>query len=555
VTLQSITKVWQRVRQKVFQRIDNIEENLNLLAASDRNGSVSVKENHSILENAHNEAHKLSGCLGTFGFPEASQIAHNLEQQLQETASLSAREIQQMQQLLQKLQTQLQENHAQSNCISETGNCTQEEPEEEPESENTPLLLVSRDRHLLQTIPGEAQAWGYILKTATSLEDTQQVFTQILPQVLLLDLAVCDRIEDSLSWLASFHEYASHIPVVAIHSSDSFRDRLQVSRLGGRAFLQKPLSPFQAMEAVWEIQQNEDATGTILLVDDDREQLTLLEELLYPWGFRICTLCDSTQFWQTLQRNQPDLLILDVEMPKYNGIELCQVLRNDPQWRELPVLFLTVHKDTETITNIFAAGGDDYISKPLVGPELVTRVFNRLERRRLLKNLAECDPLTGLANRRKSSQQLKQYMRLSQRQRQPLCFAIIDVDRFKQVNDAYGHATGDLVLHRLGHFLQKVFREEDVIGRWGGEELIIGMYGTNKNDAIARLDEVRKQWHQEKIFTPQQELLQITFSGGISQYPEDGTDLQTLYKTADSALYRAKEAGRDRICGYPSKKL
>ncbi|WP_071515146.1 response regulator [Geitlerinema sp. PCC 9228] len=546
-TLQTITQVWQRVRQKVFQRIDRIAESLNMLATGDRHSCTSEPANGECWKQAYNEVHKLAGCLGTFGFPEASKTAQQLEQQLQQPASLSTEDIQQIQLLLEQLQGQLQAQTAESKGMP-AGN---EDPPEEENNDNF-LLLVSRDRHLLQTIPGEAQAWGYTLQTATSLKATQQVFTEStgIPQVLLLDLEVCDRVQDSLDWLASFHHNASQIPVVAIHSSDNFRDRLQVARLGGRAFLQKPLSPFQAMEAVWEIQQNKDATGTILIVDDNREQLVLLEQLLHPWGFRTRTLQDSTHFWPTLQQIQPDLLILDVEMPKYSGIELCQVLRNDPQWRELPVLFLTVHKDTQTVTNIFAAGGDDYIGKPLIGPELVTRVFNRLERRRLLRNLADCDPLTGLANRRKSSQQFKQYIRLSQRQGLPLCFAIFDLDRFKQVNDTYGHATGDLVLHRLGRFLQKAFREEDIVARWGGEEFVIGMYGIYKQDAIARLGEIRKQWHQEKIYTSQEEVLSITLSGGVSEYPEDGSDLHTLYKTADAALYQAKQAGRDRVFGY-----
>ena len=550
LTLDNITQVWQQVRQKVFQRIENLETNIKSLVAGDNCTYQEEQENEErrFLEKAHYEAHKLAGCLGTFGFPEASQTAQRLEHQLQEKMSLSTGELEQILQLLKQLQAQLPEKTSENNRICQNG----EYNHQEENQENTPLLLVSCDRNLLKTIPGEARAWGYTLQTATSLEAAQEILNQnqIVPQVLLFDLEVGDDIQQSLDWLESFYQYAAHIPVVAIHSRDRFRDRLTVSRLGGRAFLQKPLSPFQAMEAVWEIQKTEDTAGTILLVDDDSEQLTLLEELLSPWGFHTCTLRDSTQFWVTLKQQQPDLLILDVEMPEYNGIELCQVLRNDAQWRDLPVVFLTIHKDTQTITNIFAAGGDDYISKPLVGPELVTRVFNRLERRRLLKNLADFDPLTGLANRRKSSQQLQQYMRLSERHRQPLCFAIVDLDRFKDVNDSHGHATGDLVLHRLGSFLQKAFRQEDVIGRWGGEEFIIGMYGTNKSDARSRLDEVRKQWHQEKIFTPDEELLQITLSGGVSQYPEDGKDLQTLYRTADSALYRAKEAGRDRVFGY-----
>lgn len=137
-------------------------------------------------------------------------------------------------------------------------------------------------------------------------------------------------------------------------------------------------------------------------MDDDPQMLDILRTLLEPWGFMLTLLDNPQHFWTTLEQASPDLLILDVEMPQLSGIDLCQVVRNDPRWSDLPVLFLSAHRDMETVTRVFTAGADDYVSKPVLEPELIARVLNRLERTYILHKLAETDILTGVANRRKS---------------------------------------------------------------------------------------------------------------------------------------------------------
>lgn len=127
----------------------------------------------------------------------------------------------------------------------------------------------------------------------------------------------------------------------------------------------------------------------ILAVDDDPKILELLQTLLTPWGLRVKTLAEPRAFWETLEAVKPDLLILDVEMPGVSGIELCSSVRNHPDWSELPILFLTVHNDADIVNQVFSAGADDFVSKPFVGPELVTRIINRLERIKLVRRMAQ----------------------------------------------------------------------------------------------------------------------------------------------------------------------
>ena len=133
------------------------------------------------------------------------------------------------------------------------------------------------------------------------------------------------------------------------------------------------------METVQQTLQPEGEAFQILVVDDDVQVLELLRPLLAPWGMQLTTLADPVQLWDSLEQVQPDLLVLDVEMPDANGLELCQALRTDEQWRQLPILLLTVHEDAQTLQQAFHVGADDFIYKSTMATELPQRILKRLQ--------------------------------------------------------------------------------------------------------------------------------------------------------------------------------
>ncbi|MDZ8071082.1 MAG: response regulator [Nostoc sp. DedQUE08] len=146
----------------------------------------------------------------------------------------------------------------------------------------------------------------------------------------------------------------------------------------------------QVLETVTQPLENDlHAETKILVVDDDPQIQAFLQTLLSPWGLKAIALEDPRHFWEILEIITPDMLILDVELPYTNGIELCQLVRNDSRWCELPILFLTVHSDAEMVNQVFSVGADDFVSKPIVGPELVTRIVNRLERMKLRQRVVQ----------------------------------------------------------------------------------------------------------------------------------------------------------------------
>jgi diguanylate cyclase (GGDEF)-like protein len=283
----------------------------------------------------------------------------------------------------------------------------------------------------------------------------------------------------------------------------------------------------------------------VLVVDDDPVVLDTVRAVLNP-HLEVFTLADPLRFWETLEEVEPELLVLDVDMPDVNGLELCRTVRNDPRWGGIAVIFATAATDVETVELAFGAGADDYIAKPIVGPELLARVSNRLERVRLYRAQAETDGLTGLSNRVTSEGGLEQLAALSQRFSEPLSVVMLDLDRFKHVNDNHGHAAGDRVLRRVGEYLRREFRGNDVVGRWGGEEFIVGMYGMTRANAVRRLTDMQARFSREE-FPDEGDMFHVSFSAGVAEYPLDGSDTDAVCRAADEALYRAKAGGRAQV--------
>ncbi|MDF0556261.1 response regulator [Kamptonema sp. UHCC 0994] len=551
----AIAKVCERFKSSISDRIaifDQTHVALSLGQLSDE-----------LRQQASQEAHKLIGSLGTFGLAEGSRLAREIENLLQ--SNLKQDQAPQLSELVATLRRELEQESGEAlNLLSAGDEEVKSSPSSLtsrslPPSPSPLLLIVDEDESFTKDLAGEAHRQGLRAEVARNLSAARAVFCQpnrngnsLYPDVVLLDLKLNEgeeeELESSYQLLADFTNQTPSVPVVVFARQGNFAERVEVARLGGRAFLQKPVLPTQAIEVVLDtIRHSRTAEAKVLVVDDDPEMLAALQVLLEHSGVKTLTLDDPRQFWEILELVVPDLLVLDIEMPYLTGIELCLTVRNDPRWNGVPVLFLTAHTDAKTVHQVFAAGGDDYVTKPVVGPELVNRIFNRLERSQLLRSRAETDAMTGVANRRRSTQDLSQFLHLADRHKQPLCFALLDLDRFKQVNDQYGHAIGDAVLRRLGELLLRTFGRQDVVARWGGEEFVVGMYGIAKQDAIESIGDVLVNWRSEEFVDAEGGKFRVSFSAGIAEYPSDGNDLQALYRAADQALYQAKAAGRDRV--------
>jgi diguanylate cyclase (GGDEF)-like protein len=541
-TEATLRAIWLKHRAGALERVARVERAVQALTVGEPDEQLRVE--------ASREAHSLIGSVGTFGFMRASEAARELELALADPNPARASE---MSRLVAVIYSELQgealaPQGSQRIDAARTQHIEPAVDRGEPAADQLHVLVVDDDRALCERIAAEATLRGVRCDMAASPQEARALCAERPPTIVLLDLTFPpDGMTDAYGLLSELSAATPPIPVLVFTGTGAFTDRVEAARRGSRAFLPKSLLPSQALDAVEQfLARDRLATTRVLVVDNDPAVLEAMRTLLEPHNLEVSTLADPLRFWEKLEEVAPELLILDVDMPGVNGPELCRTVRNDPRWSGVAVIFATAHTDIATIEEVFSAGADDYIAKPIVGPELVSRVANRLERVRLYRAQAETDYLTGLSSRAKADDDLAQLATLADRFCEPLSVAMLDVDRFKLVNDRHGHPVGDSVLRRLGEHLRRDFRGNDVVGRWGGEEFIVGMYGMTRDDAVRRLTDTLERFREEQ-FSSGQGTLQVSFSAGIAEYPCDGDDLGTVSRAADQALYRAKAAGRARV--------
>jgi diguanylate cyclase (GGDEF)-like protein len=408
------------------------------------------------------------------------------------------------------------------------------------------LLIIGADPDLKAILLAELSGREIDPLWAADLVEARAQLKKSRPNAILIDYAPVGAA--ALEMITEAAAIEPSVPIITVLSEDDLRIRVEAARRGTRLLLQKPISGSELGEGIARVLNQEGTLQARVLVLSHQEQVReKTKQAITSERIRVSVLDDAVRFWDTIEEQSPNLLILDVDMPQFSGLDLCRVVRADVRWNWVPVILISSRTDLDTIHNIFAAGADDFIPVDFQPTEIMERVWNRLERNYFNKNTFESDLLTGLTTRRQSSNTLNQFLKIAERQHQPFTFCILDIDHFKLVNDEFGHAVGDLVLQRFGRMLSRSLRSEDVVARWGGEEFVIGMYGVTRDAGITRLQRLLESWRQEAFQSPAGGEFHTSFSAGIAEFPADGTGLQHLYRAADEALYAAKITGRNRV--------
>ncbi len=490
---------------------------------------------------AYMQAHRLIASLGSLGFPESSAICRQIEKMLHYDFPLVSSNAD----LLGQLITKLEQITLKPSPPAFTEPLL---PSHHSHAVLPLLLIVDDDDLLVQEIVLEAETWGMRAQMAADLTTAREKIAKEIPDVMLLDLMFINSNENGLTLLDEIIQKEVKIPTVMMAASGELSDRVMAARKCGYSFIEKPASTEEILNTVSQtLYQRCGDRSKVMIVDDDPVLLKILRRSLESKEIEVITLQNPQKFWQVLESTAPDLLILDLIMPDYSGIDLCQAVRTAALWHDLPIVFLSAHSDRETIRQLFVAGADDYLSKPIAENDLYTRILSRLDRSRLSRQSADFDGLTGIYTHRRGIQILTQLLRMAARNQQTLCLAILDLDLFKQVNDHYGQSMGDMVLKQFGSLLRQSFRDEDVTMRWGGEEFVVGLYGANLQQSLERLNLVLSVWREERFVSLGGESFASTFSAGVVEYPQDGETLETLYRRMDAALYQAKASGRSRV--------
>lgn len=253
---------------------------------------------------------------------------------------------------------------------------------------------------------------------------------------------------------------------------------------------------------------------------------------------------------EMLQEHAVDVVLCDLEMPGMSGFEVLHTLRSAEQFVDLPVIMLTGNENQKDKICGLELGASDYVTKPFDPGELLARVKIQLKIKLLqdrLKELANTDSLTRLSNRRRLFEALNREHERSQRSGQPCSLVMVDADHFKSVNDTYGHHLGDEVLVTIADHLRESMRIYDLAARFGGEEFALLMPETDLDQAAAIAERLRLSIETIE-FSDELKPLKLTISAGVATFPGPGVKtVDDLIRMADHALYRAKDAGRNRV--------
>ncbi len=298
----------------------------------------------------------------------------------------------------------------------------------------------------------------------------------------------------------------------------------------------------------------------ILIADDERVSRTLLMRVVESWGYQTVEADSGDSAWAILSGpNPPRIAIIDWMMPGIDGVEICRRLHARPDAPLIYTILLTSKTDEQALIHALEQGAHDFQTKPanpgelrarlLVGRRLVESDDRLTESLARMEQMAATDELTGAANRRNFLQMAELEIYRVQRSKAPLALLVMDIDRFKEINDTYGHVAGDAALCHLVAICQLSLRRTDIIARFGGDEFVILLPECDEPTAIHTAERLR-----EAIFTTpvpdKGGAFSISVTIGVATHPAGQSqifDLDTLLRLADDALYEAKDAGRNRV--------
>ncbi|WOD41630.1 response regulator [Nodosilinea sp. E11] len=551
-TLQSLEAIAARFQASIQQRLTVIEAAVRSLQA----GNLPPQQQAI----AQDEAHRLAGGLGTFGYEEGSTHARQIEQLLGEPRPLSRTATDQLSRRLLALKQALalppKPVETEGNGLTTTASPCHR------------ALALALAPELINQLQEEGGDRGWYLECTACLSEVLQILAQGGIEAVVLTLDQTVSLAEKLAPLREVKHRYPQLPVLVLTGQDSLEERVQVARLQGDRYLVTPVTPSQIFETLDHLlPQSQAPESRVMVVDNDPITRGAITELLTPWGLQVTELGDPGQFWEVLRQVQPDLLLLALEMPTFSGMDLCQVVRQDSQFGNLPILMVAAHPDTVTVRQVFEVGGDDLIGKPIVGPELVTRVLSRIERSRLRQQIEQMrhhqalywaqqdtsDPLTQVANSLHFDAFLQQQWERHCQDQAPLSLILCNPDELRAYYKVYGQQAGDAALRRIARTLHRTINPNiDLVARYGDDEFGIVLPNTNLDGALRVVSRMQQAVTDLKIPHPTSEAGDyITLSLGIGGTTPTATlSSSHLIKTADQALKDAKTRGGNTFCLY-----
>ncbi|CAM4381723.1 diguanylate cyclase [Paenibacillus tarimensis] len=292
----------------------------------------------------------------------------------------------------------------------------------------------------------------------------------------------------------------------------------------------------------------------VLILDDDITFLMYLKEKLEQCGWVVVATRSPDKAISYFHNLNPDCFIIDYFLPETNGLRVMESIQDIIRKQLASTIMVSVDNDRETRLNAFRMGADDFLHKPLDLEELIIKLQRKFEKKRWINQSLFIDELTGAYNRKYLSDHYAKLQLEYERSKKHFSLAVLDLDHFKQINDAHGHLMGDYVLSQFAEYMKANMRPTDVFTRYGGEEFVLLLDQTGGTEAMQIVERLRKGF-ERLVFTSNSERFPVTFSAGVVEYFGEHTEMKDWLSWADQALYIAKRKGRNRSVMADSNSL
>ena len=531
---------------KLEARIDDLAMHLKTMSKA---GDDDVARN-AALESVRHEAHKLAGSGATFGFPAVTEIAREMElsckRVLDGTSGYGPGFLDHQYELCGHLREAAQ---APIDSIKdETLEIAHAAAlRVQPDTRQSALLALDCEVDESEQIKLELEHFGFDVRLVDHPQKIEAELAKGPVDVVVSGLKFDGAPDAAFKVLGDLRtrELLS-APLVVYTAQDGIAARLGAARVGAKAYLLKPLDIADLINELDEVTHRaEQEPFRVLIIDDDESLARHTELVLQGAGMQTFVQTEPLGVLDALDDFSPELILLDLYMPKCNGSEIAAVIRQRNEYAGIPIVFLSGESDKDKQLSAMELGGDDFLTKPIRPSHLISSVRIRSSRFRELRSYMVRDSMTGLYNHTTTKQLMETEISRAQRSKTKMTLASLDIDHFKNVNDTHGHAVGDRVIKALARLLRQRLRGVDIIGRMGGEEFAAILPDTGIDEAFRVFDQIRTAFSDIVFHTDEAEF-SVTISCGIAQFPDHDTST-ALSDASDKALYAAKHGGRNVV--------
>lgn len=482
-------------------------------------------------ESMRNTASSIHQLANTLGNVMLQQLCTNLRERLVQQASL-----QEIEQSLQPIGVWLQAYKSKSLADVKI-------------THKQTIAIALRDHKLAQKVAQQIAPFNF----HTQLCDSFESLLNLLEKPNSLGLILLDA-EYALASSRTLSAKVGKLPIIYISKKDDIATRLTCAISGGQAFLSTPIEISQLSEKIEQFIFNkiELPIYKIFVIDENQTFCNQLAQQL-PAPLFLFHCCDKiSKLDSDFNDFLPDLFLINCQINQLFGLQVANMLRQHPDYLCIPIIF-AIQSDNFPNKSQYSKNGDDLLLDHMNTFEITNRLIQRAQRHRQLHAQMTKDSLTGLLTHSHLLQQLEHEIARAKRSETPLTFVMFDIDHFKQVNDKYGHLTGDKVIKSLALMLKQQLRKSDSIGRYGGEEFAMILPQTHAKELEKKLKSICERVEQLVHLSPHRETFYITISCGVAEMNGQLNTVEKIISAADKALYKAKAQGRNCVKIYENK--